>query len=182
MAECPTCNCKKKPCGCEDQGLTTNTPCAQDTPDCPNPDPCAETFSDQCVVHMPDGIVDIGIVAGERLNVTLQRLALILTNPGCIMPGSTCLSVLNLRSVKITSTTVKVAWNPSDTVDAGYIVEYKEASAMSWTANPMVLPSTNPTDTIGGLLPDTEYDIRVSTLCTMGSCYSVTIRVKTVTV
>ena len=178
-----TCNkCKTAKCGCEDQGLTTNTPCAQDTPECPNPDPCAETFSDECIVHTGDDILDIGIIQGERLAITLQRIALFLTNPACITPGSTCLSALNLHSVTITSTTVKVAWDLSSTVDSGYIVEYKESSSPTWLTNPLVLPTAFPTDTIGALLPGTSYDIRVSTLCTAGSCYSVTIRITTKTI
>lgn len=178
---CPTCKCKTTPCGCEDQGLTTNTPCAQDTPECPNPSPCAETFSADCVVYTQDTILDLGILQGENLTRTLQRITLLFTNPTCILPNSPCLSVLNLHSTSIGSTTIKVAFDASSTA-IGYIVEYKTSVAVSWTLNPVLPLSANPVDIIGGLVPNTDYDIRVSALCALGSCYSVTIRVKTKTV
>lgn len=181
MSECKSCGCKNKPCGCEDQALTTNTPCAQDTPECPNPDPCAETFSDCCIVHANDTIVDLDIKQGDRLCDILQKITLMFTNPGCITPGSPCLSVLGLVSTLITSNTVKVKWLPSSTATS-YIVEYKPSTSFTWTLNPPVPLSGNPVDTIGGLTPNTDYDIRVAAICPSGTCYSVTIKVKTVNV
>jgi len=178
MNDCKICGCKGKPCGCEDHALTTNTPCAQDTPECPNPDPCPETFSDCCIVHANDTILDLDIKQGDRLCDILQKFTLLFTNPGCILPGSPCMSVLGLISTLITSTTVKLKWAPSSTA-ISYIVEYKPATSMSWTLNPPVAPSTTPVDTIGGLTPNTDYDIRVASICNTGTCYSVTIRVKT---
>jgi hypothetical protein len=130
------------------------------------------------VVHANDTIVDLDIKQGDRLCDILQKMTLLFTNPGCILPGSTCLSVLGLMSVDISSTTVKVKWQPSSTATQ-YIVEYKPATSFSWLLNPAVPLSTNPTDVIGGLLPNTEYDIRVAAICLSGVCYSVTIRVKT---
>ena len=43
-------------CGCE-TGIPTPPPCAQGTPACPDPDPCAETFDSQCIIYTGDDIV-----------------------------------------------------------------------------------------------------------------------------
>lgn len=171
--------CKNKPCGCEDHGLTTPPVCAQDTFDCPAPEPCSETFSDCCVIHINDTIVDINLQKGDRLCDILQRLTLLITNPGCILPGSTCLSVLGLQSTTITTTTIAIAWQPSTTA-INYLVEYKLSSAVTWTALPAIVPVANPTAVIGGLTPGETYDIRVASICAAGSCYSVTIQTQTV--
>lgn len=89
-----------------------------------------------------------------------------------------CKAVLGLHSTSITSTSIALAWftDPSST---SYQVEYKEATASSWIANTAVAPAANPVDTIGGLTPNTDYHIRVNNFCANGSCYSVTIIVKT---
>ncbi len=168
------------PCGCEDTPLTTGTPCETGTPDCPAPDPCPETFCDECLVHCTDTIVDSGIQQGERLDVILQRLTLWILNPGCVTPGASCQSALGLKSTSISTSTIAVQWLPVSTA-TGYTVEYKQASAVTWILNPVKIPSANPieTDSIGGLLPNTEYHIRVNTTCASGSCYSVIILVKT---
>lgn len=41
-------------CGCE-TGIPTPPPCG--SPNCPDPDPCAETFDSQCIVYTGDDIV-----------------------------------------------------------------------------------------------------------------------------
>jgi len=252
------------PCGCDDGSLKTPPPCNTGTPECPSPDLCPETFCAGCVVYCGDSIVDLGINQGDRMDVIMQRLALFLTNPGCITPvltgavtnieitteglgyndgsylgvpllggsgtgataditivggiitvatvivsgvayvegeilvpdpallgGSTptiiagltistapCRSILGLHSTSITSSTIELAWL-SEISAVSYVVEYKVASAVSWFINPSVPAALNPVDTIGGLLPDTDYHIRVNTICPLGSCYSVTILVRT---
>jgi len=172
-------DCKTKlPCGCDDHALGTPPPCETGTVTCPNPDPCAETFSAACVVYTGDSIVDLGINRGDRLDSILQRIGLWLTNPGCITPGSSCLAVLDLHSTLIGSSSVVLAWSAVSTA-INYTVEYKQASALSWILNPTLGPVAFPVDTIAGLLSNTEYDIRVNAGCAMGSCYSLTIRVKT---
>jgi len=89
-----------------------------------------------------------------------------------------CLAILGLHSTSITSTTISLEWL-SEVSATSYIVEYKPATATSWVMNPAVLPTANPVDTIGGLVANTPYHIRVNTICSAGSCYSVTIIVYT---
>ena len=165
----------KRPCGCEDQPLTTNPPCETGTSSCPTPDPCPETFALGCVVYTGDTIVDLGITNGERLDVILQRLTLWLTNPGCITPGFDCQAVLGFQSSNITSTSVDIAWlaAPSAT---GYSIEYKLASALTWN---ITATTANTYAVLGMLTPNSDYQIRVNAICPSGTCFSVTIQIKT---
>lgn len=172
-------SCKRKPCGCEDHGLHTPTPCEHDTFQCSNPDPCPETFSDCCVVHNGDSIVDIGVNQGDRLCDILQKISLFLTSPGCVTPGSLCQSPLSLHSTVVTGTTIAVAWTTMGSPSA-LQVEYKLASASTWTLNPALGPTAT-SDIVAGLALNTDYYIRVKATCISGTCYSVTINVKTKT-
>ncbi len=172
------CKCKNRPCSCEDKGIHAAPPCGQGTVDCPGAEQCAEVFSAGCISYVGDSIVDIGINKGDRMDSILQRIALYLTNPGCIQPTSLCQSVLDLQSIYISPTIIKVGWLPSQTATQ-YTVEYKTSTGTVWFSNPSLLPTLAPTYTIGGLDPDTEYYIRVRTTCSSGICYSVTISVNT---
>lgn len=182
--------CKNAPCGCEDQGLTTGTPCAQDTPSCPNPDPCAESFSDCCVIHNNDSFfyyIDeftpngLTINQGDRICEILQKLMIANENPACVDPTNSCNSVVGIQSTAITSTSIAIKWNPA--VGAtGYILQVKLATDPTFTNT--ALPSTASTASIGGLLPNTDYHIRIATVCTNPpdpDCFSVTLIIKTKT-
>lgn len=89
-----------------------------------------------------------------------------------------CQSILGLHNTSITSSIVTLAWL-ADPASVSYQVEYKLATATSWFLNPAITPVANPIDTIGGLLPDTDYHIRVNNICSGGACYSVTILIRT---
>lgn len=75
-----------KPCGCEDEHLTTPPPCESGTPECPDPDRCPETFAQECVVWTGEDLECNGTLfatAGDRMDVVLQRLvSFICNNPG----------------------------------------------------------------------------------------------------
>jgi len=169
-------NCKKKPCGCEDKGLTTPTSCEHDTLACPNPEPCSETFSDDCVIHTGPSIVDLGIMEGDSLSEILQVLVLNITNPVCSDINAVCRSPLFVQAPIISPTTAKITWILAGT-PTSFNVEYKEATASSWYQNPAVA-NTVTSDVIGGLTPDTYYHVRVKASCT-SVCYSVIILIKT---
>lgn len=176
-------DCKHKvPCGCGDEALTTAPSCTQNN--CPEPEPCPETFCDGCVVHCGDTIVDLGIYKGQRLDVILQQLALMITAPFCAGtdPAADCSAILGLASSTIGSSSIGISWIPNANA-IQYQVEYKQASSMSWTIGSIIVPvggETIITDTVGGLIADTDYHIRVLTTCTpTDACYSVTILVRT---
>ncbi len=176
---CPDCK-SKIPCGCGDQGLTTGPSCAQDLPACPMPDPCPETFSDECIVHTGDTIVDLDIKKGDRWDDILQKMVLLLTNSACILPGALCQSPVGVQTIAITSSTIKVGWLPTPNATS-YQVEYKTPAALTWTPYTPVPQALYPQDTIGGLASGTEYYIRVRAICGINptTCPSVTISVKT---
>lgn len=169
--------CKTKKCGCEDTGLTTPTPCIHDTFECPNPDPCPETFSTNCLIYTKDTIVDTNIQNGDTMSNILQIMSLWLTNPLCMDPNATCKSITYLYSITVTTSTIKVGWTPNGT-PTSYQVEYKKATDPTWITYPL-LANTVFTDTIGGLLPNTAYQIRVKSICGAQSCNSVTIQLNT---
>jgi hypothetical protein len=85
-----------------------------------------------------------------------------------------CLSAIPLQTTTITPITIGLTWGAVSTA-ANYQVEYKEnsPSVTSWTLLPL---QTTTNATIGSLMPQTEYLIRVNTICQdTTSCYSVTI-------
>jgi len=90
----------------------------------------------------------------------------------------TCKAVLGLHSTAITTSTIALAWL-AEASSLQYQVEYKLATAASWLLNPAVLPTINPIDTIGGLVANSDYHIRINSTCALGTCYSVTILVRT---
>lgn len=170
-------SCQNPNCGCTDRGYTTQPPCSQGTSNCPTPDPCPETFDTKCVRYMGDNIVDFDIRQGEDVSSIIQKMVLAITNRHCMIPGSTCLSVVNLKSTLITTTTVAITWEVTGTPVSIHI-EYKEPADMAWTLTSSLAPTATGA-TLSGLTTGTTYYIRVNATCSVGDCYSVTIEVTT---
>jgi hypothetical protein len=178
---CNKCGNNKK-CGCKDRPLVTQAGCSPNA-ECPNPEECSETISTACSVYTGDSLIELGIIKGERLDIILQRLGLFILNPGCITPGSGCQSALGVKTYYIGPTSAKVQWQavPGAT---SYQLEYKTAAATSWVLSPavaVILDQETYTDAIGGLLPNTEYYVRINTTCSSGGCYSLIISFTTLT-
>ncbi len=173
MSNCTKCNKCKTTCGCTDDVLNMSLFC--EFPECPNPEKCSETFSTDCIIYTGDEIQDAGIPKGVTLTTFLQKLVGIVTNPGCNLPGGTCLSVVGFNSITIAKTTAKFGWG-AVVGSTNYILEYKEHGTPTWSSNPAV---TTTYDTIGPLLPDTSYDVRVITNCSGNYCYSSTLLITT---
>jgi len=168
------CNCNNpKPCGCNDTYIKTTSPC--DIPVCPSPSPCSETFSTDCAIYTGDNIVDLDIQYGDPMSNVIQKFALLITNPGCAFPTSPCQSVVGFNSSSVSSTAVKLVWMQAINA-TNYQVEFRKKTATVWTQNPAV---TTLYDTIGNLTPDTEYYIRVNSICSGGVCTSLTISITT---
>lgn len=197
------CNCKKVPCGCE-QGINAAPPCATGAPSCPNPEPCAETFSDCCIIHNGDSFtyvqnltavpaqeaVDPGpiidgpkvntgftILQGERLCDTWQRF---ISFYYCQNSISSNLEIpYGLKSKAITSTSITIGWTPT-TSATSYDVYYTGASSGIFINAGNVLQNTNPSFTITGLSADKTYYVYVVANYTSGdfgetSCPSVSL-------
>lgn len=179
-------SCKTKKCGCLDTGLTTPSPCACDKFVCPTPDPCPETFSDCCVIHVGPSIEELGISTGESLCRIFEIMALKLTSPQCVGADKICQSVQGLNILLISTSTVKLSWVTMGT-PSFFTVMYKEVSALTWFVNSPVTGNLTQ-DTIGGLLPNTEYLIKVIANCTgisptpSTTCQSITTKIKTKTI
>lgn len=176
MPNCNKCGTNKM-CGCQDKAFTT-IPIFTCPPDanCPSPEVCSEFTDANCVIYSGFGIVDININTGDRLNSIIQKLTLLATNPDCVT-SSTCRSIDSLIIFKVTNTTILPQWNVVST-GINYQVEYKLATDVLWTLLPILGPTAT-TDTISGLIPSTNYYVRVNTFCSAGNCYSVTLLVKT---
>lgn len=172
---CSKCQKKTGPCGCKDTPYTTVIPKTCETnPQCPEPEICSEYVDTNCVVGT-FGLPNFYIQPGDNLMQILQKLDLFHNNPACIDPDSDCLATTYVYPINITQTTIEIAWLSVDTA-LNYIVEFKEADALVWST----LPSTTALSTvISTLTADTLYYIRVSSICTIGSCYSSTISVQT---
>jgi hypothetical protein len=172
--------CKNKDCGCRDSALTISPNFSNDPTVCPpNSEQCTEVFDMACICYQGDDIVEYDIQRGDRLDEVLQKLILALRSPGCstFEDPTSCQSVLNLTIANLTDTSFDISWDASP-IATSYVVEFKEAAALSWNLNPAV---TAPTiaDTVIGLTADTVYDVRVNAVCPSGTCYSLNIRIKT---
>ena len=165
---CSKCDCAKAQCGCDDRGLTTNPPCATGTPACPNPEPCAETWSDCCVIHngdsftwivdepLPEATPPFFILQGERLCDTWQRF---LAYYNCGADPATV--PYGLKSTSITASTITVAWTPVTAPVVSYIVKIAPVSTGTFTVAGTVTPSSSPSLTITGLTANTSYYVKV---------------------
>jgi hypothetical protein len=162
------------PCGCNDTPYTTPPACGGGI-QCDNVDKCPETFCDECTVHCSNTIVESGIQYGERLDVSLQRLTILATNPTC-----KDLSPVGVKSVSIGTDNAVISWLPVATA-VSYTVEYKLTTAPSFTINPVVTPSGNSVekDTIAGLTSGSDYYVRVIANDGVTTCSSVTILIQT---
>jgi hypothetical protein len=167
ITNCSKCDCAKSQCGCDDRGLTTNPPCTTGTPTCPNPEPCAETWSDCCVIHNGDSItynnegpdkpLGFTILQGERMCDTWQKLIAYFTCRGDVSQ-----IIYGLKSTNITSTTITIAWTPLTVNINNYVVQMAPVSTGVFVNVSTVSQSTSPSLTITGLTPNTSYYIRVA--------------------
>lgn len=176
---CSNCGKANKDCGCKDGPFTTvpGCPCPPDF-NCPVPQKCVESIDSACVFLNDYSIVDTGLPENATLEQIIQMFSLWFTNPGCINPASPCQSVPYFFPTQITSTSIALAWYASPTATS-YQVEWKHISQALWTQLPVQTTPTPNVAVISPLLPANTYFVRVNTFCTVGNCYSVTLRINT---
>ena len=172
---CNSCKCKKQPCGCEDQGLTT--PCPQPV-DCNPSNPCSETFSSECVYYTGPTLVCDGQQSQTPLiptNLPMAEILQVLVAYTCNQDIQGGLFYLRLNGA-VTKTTVPLIWNSVDSADTSYTVYMKLASdpVSSYSSVATVISTMA---TISGLTTGTEYDFYVEG--DVSNVRSVTIRVTT---
>lgn len=171
---CTTCN-KNEKCGCADTGLVT-APNTVNTPTCPTPNPCSETFSDQCIIHTGADIVELGVETGDNVSNILQNIAIVVTSGvECLDPSFPGASILGITVTAKTSTSLTIAWQAS-AIATDYSVRYRTSSLDPWT----ILPNTTSiSSTITGLIANTGYYIQVLPVVETVSCPSATLFTKT---
>lgn len=170
MATCKncgnTCGSQGK-CGCNDSVLHLPPNC--NPPNCPNPEPCPETFSDCCTIHNGDSFAYVQTVEvpqpgpqftvyqGERLCDTWQRF---ISYYFCQTQNNI---VYGLKSQSITSTTLTIGWTPLVLTSAdSYEVFYSPVNSLSFvSAGTVAYNSSSPSLTITGLTPNTSYYVYV---------------------
>lgn len=162
-------------CGCGDNVLTS-VESNVDAPECVNCEKCSESFDGDCLKYTGDTINNIAIAKGMSFNDIVQKLALLIVNPGCNYPDSPGNSVVGFYSTKINTGSIELAWNAVSGA-SGYLVEYREPQVVNWTANTATVTGT--TDRIGGLSPNTLYYVRVTSIRNGSSCYSLTLEITT---
>ncbi len=64
---CSNCNNCKDECSCIPKGVTTPNYCISDTPLCPEPAPCSETFDSACIVYTGAGDTCLQISPGQSV-------------------------------------------------------------------------------------------------------------------
>lgn len=167
------CGCdKNKGCGCGDHVLTTKS-CT--TGECAVPEKCSETFSSDCVKYMGDSIANLDINKGDPMTTVIQKLAMVIVNPNCAYPTSPCRGVVGFGNNGIASTSIKLIWDAITGV-TNYQVEFRETTNPTWSLNATI---TTTSDIITGLTPNTDYYVRVKTLCGSNTCYSLVLLITT---
>jgi hypothetical protein len=71
---CSNCNNCKDECSCIPKGVTTPNYCISDTPLCPEPAPCSETFNSACIVYTGAGDTCLQISPGQSVQDVIGAL------------------------------------------------------------------------------------------------------------
>ena len=154
---CSNCNNCKDECSCIPTGLTTPNYCISDTPLCPEPAPCTETFDSQCVIYTGTGNDCFNIESGQTVEEIIELLATKLQPLVCLGCVSTIIPANN--AVNIASNQV-LSWAPVANA-TGYDVYFSTNQTSVQNSLPGVLVSSNQPgtnyDPTGFLLSDTAY-------------------------
>lgn len=182
---CSKCN-PNKPCGCADSAL--QTPCSYT--DCSvGSERCADIQCAECVsycgtsfqIQTPGGLLKIS--QGERLDMILQKLSLMIANGlGTCTADNVLHAPYNVYLSNITNTTVDVLWNGESTLTTQVNVFYTLA------ATPGMWQQANTTSIAPGVLnfqitnltPTTDYKVKIEVSDGATTCDSVEVLFTTI--
>jgi hypothetical protein len=136
---CSNCNNCKDECSCIPTGVTTPNYCLSDTPPCPEPAPCTETFDSQCVIYTGDGNECIGIEADQTVEEIIDILAQKLEPLICL--GCVTAVIPSNNAIEVPLNQV-IAWAPVANA-TGYDVYFSTNELNVINSNPSVLVSSN---------------------------------------
>lgn len=177
---CKNKKCKKQSCnGCTDLSVSVPTRYSNDPGLCPKPNPCSEQFPMECICYDGPDIVELNIKSGDKLDLVLKKIIMAISNPGCsnFSDDTACQGTVGIIVSDITPTTFNLYWN-SVPAATSYIIEYRVSGDIVWlTTTPVIAPTVSAMVT--GVLPDTVYEVRIQTVCSGSTCYSLTIKLKT---
>ena len=107
---CPNCQntCNTGECGCIPQGLTTPNYCPSDSPTCPDPIPCSETFDSACIYYTGADITCYDITTGTSVEEVITTLATALSPFVCIVCPTMFSPATTATGVSLTPTLI---WN-----------------------------------------------------------------------
>jgi len=183
------CNCNKcnpnKPCGCDDSAL--HAPCSYT--DCGvGSERCEDVQCAECVSYcgtsfrIVNGTNIFQISEGDRLDMILQKLSLILINGfGTCNADNVHHAPYNVYATNITNTGVTVLWNNESSLTTGISVYYDTVTSPSgWVlANSIPVAPTVLTYQLANLTPNTQYKIKLVSQYGTALCNSVEILIKT---
>lgn len=136
---CSNCNNCKDECSCIPTGVTTPNYCLSDTPPCPQPAPCTETFDSKCIIYTGDGNECLGIEADQTVEEIIDILAQKLEPLICLGCVTSIIPANNTTEVELTQI---LSWAP--VVNAtGYDVYFGTDQTLVENSDPSVLVSSN---------------------------------------
>lgn len=157
-------------CGCKDSSLETQVnPCVPES-DCYS-DECYEVICDSCVTNCNADIkYSVGnntfeVPKGQRIDVTIQKLLIFLSNPSCSVSAA-----VGLRAYKITTSSFSLTWEGSDDFVYAISITSEDGSEAQYLVTQGLYHYS-----LTNLLPGKEYYVKVLA----GQCESVSIKVKT---
>lgn len=106
MADCKA----KKPCGCEDTGLTTPSPCIHDTPECPDPPQCCEIFDSACILYNGLGNECLEVTTGQTVQEVLDIIMTKVATLACVSCPVVTIPANNTTDIELLPT---LTWGAS---------------------------------------------------------------------
>jgi hypothetical protein len=136
---CSKCNNCKDECQCIPKGVTTPSYCISDTPPCPEPTPCTETFDSNCVIYTGTGSECLDINNGDTVQDIIDNISEKLENILCVGCVGLVLPNNNTADIDLYPT---LSWTP--VVNAtGYDVYFSTNETLVNNEDPTVLISSN---------------------------------------